>query len=188
MQRLRSYSIHFEASRRVCPLVRSRIQRLHASPHRPIPGQVKQKLFYSNQRCQAHLVSYSDKKKAFKSSQNWCGKSQRTIEWQHLTSSPSGPNSNLAATHRGRRVRPALWLAILESIPPTPRGTELWILGHQGLHHGRIQDIRLSQSQRHASLLTHLKTGEQQLLSNMIINCVMKIDEKNLENCPQSLL
>ena len=63
MQRLRSCSIHFEASRRVCPLVRSRIQRLHASPHRPIPGQVKQKLFYSNQRCQAHLVSYSDKKK-----------------------------------------------------------------------------------------------------------------------------
>ena len=56
------------------------------------------------------------------------------------------------ATHRGRRVRPALWLAILERNPPTPRGTELWILGHQGLYHGRIQDIRLSQSQRHAGL------------------------------------
>ena len=39
--RERSCSIHFEASRRVCPLVRSRNQRLHASPHRPIPGQVK---------------------------------------------------------------------------------------------------------------------------------------------------
>ena len=92
------------------------------------------------------------------------------------------------ATNRGRRVQPALWLAILESIPPTPRGTELWILGHQGLHHGRIQDIRLSQSQRHASLLTHLKTVEQQLLSNMIINCWIKIDKKHLKNYLQSLL
>ena len=34
---------YFEASRRVCPLVRSRNQRLHASPNRPIPGQMKQK-------------------------------------------------------------------------------------------------------------------------------------------------
>ena len=31
----------FDASRRNHPLVRSRIQRLHASPIRPIPGQVK---------------------------------------------------------------------------------------------------------------------------------------------------
>ena len=36
-------------------------------------------------------------------------------------------------TQRGRRVQLALWLAILERNPPTPRGTELWILGHQGL-------------------------------------------------------
>ena len=42
-QRLLCNRKYFEASRRVCPLVRSRNQRLHASPNRPIPGQVKQK-------------------------------------------------------------------------------------------------------------------------------------------------
>ena len=80
----------------------------------------KGSLFYSNQRCQSHLVSYSDKK-AFNSSENWCGKSERSIEWQHLTGSPSGPNSNLAwDTERPPRATSSL-TCYLGKKPPNPQ-------------------------------------------------------------------
>ena len=72
--------------------------------------------------------------KAFNSSENWCGKSERSIEWQHLTGSPSGPNSNLAwDTERPPRATSSL-TCYLGKKPPNPQSsTELWILGHQGL-------------------------------------------------------
>ena len=56
-------------------------------------------------------------------------------------------------THRGHRVQQARWLAIFGKDPPTPSGTEHWILGHQGLQPRALTVIYVWASRRGMPLI-----------------------------------
>ena len=56
-------------------------------------------------------------------------------------------------THRGHRVQQARWLAIFGKDPPTPSGTEHWILGHQGLQPRALTEIYVWASRRGVPLV-----------------------------------